>query len=149
MSNMHRKSPFLLHVRLTCIGIACFVCTSCAFSGLAPLAIEFIPTLLAAVKPIIAKAQNKSAAVAKAQTALDLLQTVNNGEFPTELEINAALINRGKKCLTDDEYVQIMNALGPAFQKLVVEAQGKPGGYELVKKRVSDAIVATQEELKK
>lgn len=147
---MHRQTLFLLHVRLTCIGIACFVCTSCA--ALAPLAIygvQSLPSLFQAVAPIIAKAQDKKLAVAKAQTALDLLQTVNNGEFPSELEINKALVNAGKKCLTDDEYVQIMNALGPAFQKLVVDAQNQPGGYELVKQRVSDAIVKTQTELQK
>lgn len=108
---------------------------------------ESLPSLLQSIQPIIAKSDDKSAAIAKAQTALNLLQTVNNGEFPSELAINSALVNRGKNCLTDAEYVQMMNALGPAFQKLVTDAQAQPGGVQLVQQRVSNAIVQAQDKL--
>jgi len=121
-----------------------FLLPGCA---LAPVLISGIPSLIGAIEPIIQRAQDKAAAKAKAQTALNLLQDVNNGQFPSELEINLALANAGKRCLHDGEYVQIRDALTPAFQQLVLDAQARPGGYEMVKRRVSDAIVATQKEI--
>ncbi len=149
-SDMHKFRPFLPYVLLTCIGTASFLSMSCAaLPALAIAGAQSLPTLFEALKPIIDHAQDKKATVAKAQTALNLLQTVNTGEFPSEIEINIALANAGKRCLTDQEYVLIYEALGPAFQKLVIEAGEKPGGFELVKKRVSDAIVQTQERLEK